>query len=319
MQAIGRRQAMRYRLHVNHLTRRLPPGSCVVAAHCGVQDSGPRSGLISLAARVSACSGDAWCDSRLVQTYCPRAAVHLLPAADLAVFTIGRLPSDPAARQAIEDDADRICRVLDGRVGRTQDLPPRLGDRLRAATASGRLLVRWDARSVRIRECARQALEPADAAIELARRHLHHYGPTTSELFARWAAVPQADARATWSRLAASLHAVRLSGVLAWILDEDADLLTSAPEPTGVRFLPAEEMRLFEMPHIGRVVPPYADTFHPHALVVDGEVVGSWGRRGGRFSVRCAGSVAVPSLESAVAQIPIPGRRTSLRLEGPVA
>lgn len=317
MQMVDGPQAIRYRMSVNHLTRRLAPGSHVEAAHCGVQDSGPRSGLISLAARVSACSADAWCDDRLVQTYSPRAAVHLLPAADLAIFTLGRLPSDPPARQAIEDDADRICRVLDGRVGRTQDLPPPLGDRLRAATASGRLVVRWDARSLRIRECVRPGVEPAEAALELARRHLHHYAPTTPERFARWAGLSPADARATWSRLGAPLLELRLDGVPAWILEQDADLLTSAPEPAGVRFLPAEEMRLFELPHTGRVAPSYADTFHPHALVVDGEIVGAWGRRGGRISVRCAGSVPAASLESEIAEIPIPGRRTSLRIEEP--
>lgn len=314
MQVIDRAQAIRYRLHVNHLTARLPAGAYDVAARCGLQDSWPRSGLISLAARVESCRADAWEDPRLVQTYSPRAAVHLLPAADLGVFTVGRLPADPAARRLIEDDAERICRALGGRARRTADLPESLCGRLRRATASGRLLVRWDARSLLIRECPRPGIEQRDAATELARRHLHHYGPTTPELFARWSGLAPPDARCMWSNLGTSLGPVSVGGSRAWILPDDAEILAGAPETTGVRFLPAEEMRLLEFAGTGKVRPPLADTFHPHGLLVHGVLVGAWGRRGGRITLRVPRSAPLPPLDAEVASIPISGRRTSLEI-----
>jgi hypothetical protein len=317
MQTIDRAQAIRYRLQVNHLSTRLPAGAYDIAAHCGLQDSCPRSGLISLAARVESCAADAWEDRRLVQTYCPRAAVHLLPTAALGVFTIGRLPLDPLVRKVIEDDAERICRALDGHTKRTTDLPPELPSRLRGATATGRLLVCWDARSLRVREQMRPAIDPWEAAIELARRHLHHYGPTTPALFARWSGRTPADARTVWRQLAAELSPVSVDGCRGWILHEDAECLAAAPPHIGMRLLPAEEMRLFEFAGTGRIAPPYADRFHPHALLVDGELTGAWGRRGGDFTVRGVDPANVAALESEIAAIPIPGRRTSLRIEEP--
>ncbi|MGI8868107.1 MAG: DNA glycosylase AlkZ-like family protein [Mycobacteriales bacterium] len=287
MQVIDRAQAIRYRLHVNHLTARLPAGAYDVAARCGLQDSWPRSGLISLAARVESCRADAWEDPRLVQTYSPRAAVHLLPADDLGVFTIGRLPADPAARRVIEDDAERICRALGGRARRTADLPPELRDGLRGATATGRIVIRWDARSLRIREHPQPAMDAREAAIELARRHLHHYGPTTPALFARWSGQSPADARGVWRHLAVELAPVSVEGSQAWILAADEECLGTAPAHIGVRLLPAEEMRLLEFAGTGQVRPPLADTFHPHGLLVDGVLAGAWAAAAGGSPSAC--------------------------------
>ncbi len=311
MLTVSRTQAIRYRLHANHLTARLPAGAYDEAARCALQDSWPRSGLVSLAARVTSCPPDAWCDPLLAQTYSPRAAVHLLPAADFDIFTVGRLPADPVARTAIEAEADQICRALGGRCGGTLDLPAELRPRLRAATASGRLLVRWDARSIRIRERPRPAIDPAGASAELARRHLHHYGPTTPEMFARWAGITPKDARTVWSRIGAELQDVRIADAPARILAADADLLAAPPRAAGLRFLPAEEMRLFEFPGTGRIQPPYADRFHPHALLVDGRTVGAWGRRGSRFTLVVGDPSGLP-LEAEVATIPVPGQPARL-------
>lgn len=68
--------------------------------------------LWGMHARVEACEPSAWQDSRLVQTYSPRAAVHVLPAGDFGVFTVGRLPRDSQARQVLEDLAEEVCRAL---------------------------------------------------------------------------------------------------------------------------------------------------------------------------------------------------------------
>src|SRR5215813_8481682 len=106
--------AVNYRLGVNHLSRRLPAGSYVEAAYVGLQDTAPRDALLGLHARVEACEPSAWHHPGLIQTYSPREAVYVLPVDDFGVFTVGRLPRDPEARQVLEDLAEEACAALDG-------------------------------------------------------------------------------------------------------------------------------------------------------------------------------------------------------------
>src|SRR5215471_21611285 len=111
---VSRMQAVNYRLVVNHLSTRLPPGSYVKAAYVGLQDTAPRDALLGLHARVTACEPSAWEHPRLIQAYSPRWAVYVLPRDDFGVFTVGRLPRDPSARQSLEDQAELVCRELAG-------------------------------------------------------------------------------------------------------------------------------------------------------------------------------------------------------------
>src|SRR5215510_5452171 len=111
---VSRMQAVNYRLVVNYLSTRLPPASYVDAAYVGLQDTAPRDALLGLHARVEACEPSALQHPGLIQTYSPRAAVNVLPADDFGVFTVGRLPRDPEARQRLEDLAEEACAALDG-------------------------------------------------------------------------------------------------------------------------------------------------------------------------------------------------------------
>lgn len=308
---------VRYRLFVNHLTERLGADEFVAAAQCALQDSAPRSGLISLHARLEDCPPSAWEHPSLAQTYSPRAAVHLLPRKDFGVFTIGRLPADPAVRQAIETDAQEICEVLGDGPVRAWQLPERLRGRLRAACASGRIEIRWDARSLRVSARARPEIEFCAASRELARRHLHFYGPTEPAGFAQWAGMSVPDARHVWAQLPDPLVEVDVAGRSAWVTRSDEELLVQAPAMRGVRFLPAEEMRL-----LGERQPPRYDTFHPHGLLVDGQLIGSWGRRGGVINALLDREIdcrARESIEAEAATIPIPGAAVTVRLTGRAA
>jgi hypothetical protein len=114
MMRVSRAQAVNYRLAVNNLSRRLPAGSYAEAAYAGLQDTAPRDALLGLHARVTACEPSAWEHPQLIQTYSPRAAVYVLPRDDFGVFTVGRLPRDPVARQDLEDRAERVCQELAG-------------------------------------------------------------------------------------------------------------------------------------------------------------------------------------------------------------
>jgi len=279
-----------WRLAAHHLSERLPAGSHVEAARFGLQDSAPRDALLGMHARIESCAPDAWQDPRLIQTYSPRAAVYLLPLEDFGVFTIGRLPLDPAARREIERAAEDVCRELNGREVRGS---PKAGRR--GACASGRIAVRWTTSAVYVREVPQPEADFDEAHNELCRRHIHAFGPTTPGAFAWWAGLPLPDARQVWTRLARELLPVDFCGQQAWILAEDESSLQSPPLP-DVRLLVAPDLRLLGQDRAGRFVgpglkrhTPAQDSFHPNGVLADGRVVGAWGRRGGRVRVKVAG------------------------------
>ncbi|HEY3561435.1 MAG TPA: crosslink repair DNA glycosylase YcaQ family protein, partial [Kribbella sp.] len=224
MRTVTREQAVAYRLNVNHLVDRLPPGSHEQAAYAGLQDTGPRDALLGLHARMAGCTPKDWEHPSLLQTYSPRAAVYVLPARDFGVFTLGRLPLDPAAVRRIDELADRVCEILDGRERRGAGIHG-----LRAACASGRIALRWDTTSLYAREVPRPAIDVPAARLELCRRHVHAFGPTTPQVFAWWSGLSPADARAVWNQLTGELLELDFDGVPAWILRTDEDRLRSAP------------------------------------------------------------------------------------------
>lgn len=319
MLSVTREQAVAYRLAVNNLGGRLPAGSYVDAAFVGLQDTAPRDALLGLHARVDACAPTAWEDPGLVQTYSPRAAVHLLPRRDLGVFTVGRLPLDPCARDRIERLASQVCARLDGRELRGALLP-----HLRPACASGRLVIRWTTSAVHVREVPRPDVDADAARLELCRRHVHAFGPTTPAAFAWWAGVTGRDARDTWALLADELMPVDLAGRRAWILAADEPAVRSAEPVRGVRLLVASDLRLLGQDRIGLFVgpglarhSPAQDSFHPNGLLVDGRVVGAWGRRGGRVDVNVTGSLpreVREAVEAEALSFPIPGAETTVRV-----
>ncbi|WP_020580107.1 DNA glycosylase AlkZ-like family protein [Actinopolymorpha alba] len=332
---VARDQLVAYRLLVNHLTVRLPVGAYAEAARFALQDSAPRSALLSLHARVDGCEPSAWSDPRLLQTYSPRAAVHVVPLADFGIFTIGRLPSDPETRQAIESAADQVCAALDGGEVRARDLPPHLGPSLRLGAASGRIALRWTTSALYAREIPAPAIDPEVARHELCRRHVQAFGPTTPAAFAWWAGLPKSDANEVWLALEKELLPVECGGEpswqSAWILAAAEPLMRSAPPMRGVRFLPGEEWGIFGKDRTGMFVgpgnngrSPLLDWYHPHGLVVDGTIVGTWGRRGGRVQVKLRRSLAEKvgtlaetraAIEAEGLSLPIPGARMAVEIQ----
>jgi hypothetical protein len=318
--AVTPQQAVAYRLAVNNLVTRLPPGEYVRAARYALQDSGPRDGLISLHGRVTDCEPSAWAAPGLAQVYSPRAAVHIVPFDDFGVFTRGRLPFDPARRQAIERAADDACRRLDGRELRQAALPGLERD----VSASGRIALRWTTSALYVREIRAPEVDLDEARLELCRRHIHALGPTTPAAFAWWSGLSPADARRTWTLLPDELVPVTVAGTSAWLLPADEQALRSPPPISGVRFLPAGDLRLFGQDRSGTLAgpgqwhkPPSTDTFHPHGLVHAGKIIGAWGRRGGRLHVRVPEPLADDVLAAAQAEaaaMPIPGYATTLEV-----
>ncbi|WP_166678062.1 DNA glycosylase AlkZ-like family protein [Kribbella kalugense] len=318
MRIVTREQVIAYRLHVNHLTRRLPAGLHEQAAYAGLQDTAPRDALLGLHARMSECTPSDWEHPSLIQTYSPRAAVYVLPARDFGVFTLGRLPLDPAAAERIEVLAEQVCETLGGRERRGAGVHG-----LREACASGRIAVRWDTTSLWAREVPKPSIEVADARLELCRRHLHYFGPTTPKAFSWWSGLSPADAKAVWSSLADELLEVDFDGVPGWILRTDEECLRSVPSPRGVRLLVASDLRLFGRDRDARFIAPglraltpVADSFHPNGLMVDGRIVGAWGRKGGRVDVVLSDTLSTTqydALEAEVACLPVRDASLSVR------
>jgi DNA glycosylase AlkZ-like len=309
---VSRAQAVNFRLIVNNLSGRLPAGSYAEAAYVGLQDTAPRDALLGLHARVTDCEPSAWEHPRLIQTYSPRRAVYVLPKDDFGVFTIGRLPRDPVARRALEDRAERACRELATQPRPAPGLPGH-----RDVCATGRFAVRWTTSTVHVWEHPRPAIDPETARIELCRRHVHAFGPTTPAAFAWWAGVSPRDAKRSFDVLAPELMPVDYDGHPSWILSADSSAIAAAQPMRGVRFLVASDLRLFGQDETGLFVgpglrqhTPLHDTYHPNGLVIDGSIAGTWGRRGGRVTVKVFGplsAAARSAIRDEAGSMPIPG------------
>jgi hypothetical protein len=292
-------RARRHRLRASHADRRLPPGSYADAARGGLQDSAPRAALVGLHARVEDVPGDAWEHPDLVQIWF-RGADYVVPRADVGVFTRGALPRHRPWADALDALGDAIAVAAAGS-DRTPSrvVQSRLRTRapVRLSSPSGRVHIRWDARLTEIVIADRPAIDVAAARRELARRFLHVHGPAGPRHLARWAGLTAADAEATWHQLEddGELAPVAFGGRQRWLLRDDVDPLLDGGRPTGVRLLPQGD----EVLHMGDDGSPPPPTIRPRPaegittrlinsltgrIVLDGDVVGAWGRVRGAFT-----------------------------------
>jgi hypothetical protein len=293
-EAVTRGQVLGYRLRANHLDQRLAREEVDEAAYVGLQDSVPRSALLSLHARVEDVDFDAWNDPNLVQVWGPRGSVYVIPKSDFAVFTLGRLPRNADQRRAIEEDAQRIRDLLD--VSDRPGLDTVTGGsvrRFREAAATGTIRIRWDGSSIEV-----WAAEPPDADVEacrleLARRYLHALAPSSSSHFATWAGIEREEATDTWTALQDELVDVRVRGSSRQALAESAGSLIGDDEtPDTTRLLPPGDPYLLARDREA-VVP---DERHrsqlwpqgnvpPGGLLVEGELAGTWRRQLHSFTI----------------------------------
>ncbi len=284
----------------------------------------PRAALLSLHARVDGVPATVLDHDALVQVWGPRHQVHVVARHDLAVFTLGRLPTTPSALARAEDLARRLgeqvgpeADVPYGEAGRVLGVDP---NALRYAAPTGTLLLRWDgARQPTIRVVPPPDADPGDARRELVRRHLRVTGPSTPDAFARWAAVPKRQAHTTFAELADELASVRTAIGPGWILAEDrADLLAPAGRDDGVRLLPSGDAYWLLHDDARRLLvddPDLRDRLWtprvwPGALLVAGEVVGTWRRAAQRVTVepwRRLTPSERDAVEAEASTLPLPG------------
>jgi hypothetical protein len=143
-----------YRLSVTHLDRRLGGREHEAAAFGGLQDSIPRSGVLSLHARMHAVEPDSWEHRRLAQVWF-RLADYIVPRSHLGVFTLGAAPRDRKRRAVLEQLADAVVDALDGRslaYGELLAACPAVPDSnsLCPLAVTGKLHIRWDASKITV-------------------------------------------------------------------------------------------------------------------------------------------------------------------------
>ncbi|MER8090680.1 winged helix DNA-binding domain-containing protein [Streptomyces sp. NPDC094048] len=213
-----------------------------------------------------------WTQRTLVKTHGPRGTVHLLPMAELPLWTgalsavpTGRSPFPPDVRMTPERTEAVIEAIADALTGREltvdelseavvertgawagdrvmpafQDMWPRWRQVTHLAAHRGALCFAPDrGRRVTYTRPDVVPLDGPEALAGLVRRYLHAYGPATPQHFAKWLAAPGRWAADLFAGMAArgEIEEVRYEGGPAWLVAGDTDFPS---EPVrGVRLLP---------------------------------------------------------------------------------
>jgi len=232
-----------------------------------------------------------WEDSSLVQLWGPRFSTYVVAERDRGIFTLGRLPEDGPKRRYGEAITARLEAFLDGRrmgageAGRALDVNP---NAFRYGAPTGRILIRWDgARQPTVWIVPAPQIDPHAARLELARRYLHVFGPTTPASFAEWAGIAPAAGRMAFEALGGSLVPVRTAIGEGWVLAPDEPALRAPQNLAGpARFLPSGDTlyllqgadRELVVPDAARRGDLWTSRVWPGALLVKGEIVGTWRR-----------------------------------------
>lgn len=334
---LTREQVIAFRQRAGFLERRLEAGASSLrrAAWAGLQDSMPRAALMSIHARVEGAHPEIWDDRSLVQLWGPRYSVYVVARRDLPYFSLGRLPDAARGRERAERLAATLSEVLASKpkitydeVGTSLGVNPNM---LRYAAATGTVLIRWEgARASWIWTVPRPRIEPEKARLELARRHLHIFGPTTARSFAAWAGIGSRQAVDTYEALAGELVTVRTPIGEGFVLSSDeAAIRDRGLEPAPARLLPSGDNYLLLQGGDRELVVPdpkeRADLWTPRVwpggLLVGGEVVGTWRRADNLLRLTTWRRLSAAEKEEVAreaAGLPLPqlGGRISLSFEG---
>ena len=288
----------------------------------------PRAALLSIYARVDETRPSTWEDPSLVQLWGPRYQAYVVAARDRVIFSLGRLPDDARSLRVAEDLALRLreflgdTRMTYGEAGRALGEHP---NRLRYAATTGTVVIRWEgARLPMIWSVPPPDVDPRDARLELARRYLHIFGPTTFAAFARWAGIAPRAGVAAFGALGKELMPVRTPLGDAWILTRDEATFRAAPGPVApARLLPSGDAyfllqgadRELLVPDSARRRELWTTRVWPGGLLVEGEIVGTWRRAQGSVTVRPwrrLARAARDAVEAEVKSFPLPGVRGAI-------
>ena len=329
---VSRPQILAFRRRAGALDERLAPGpdSLQQAAWAGLQDSMPRAAVLSIHARVAGAEPLVWEHESFVQLWGPRYQVYVVAKRDLAVFSLGRLPDDEKGRRRAQDAAARLRAHHDGTAMTYGDVGRALGvhhNSLRYATTTGTILIRWDgARQPAIWVVPPPEVDPLAARLELARRYLHVFGPSTPPAFSRWAGISAKAAAAAFASLRPALTAVRTPIGEADILTSDEPLLRADPGPAApARLLPSGdayyllwgEERALLVPQADRRGELWTPRVWPGAILLDGEIRGVWRRAHDIVTIQTwdrFSRAERAAVETEAAGLPLPGIERGIRV-----
>lgn len=327
MVELSRAQIVQHRLAAGMLDGpRRPIGAASLrkAAWVGLQDSSPRAALLSIHARVTGAGPESWRHPSLVQLWGPRHSDYVVAAKDLAVFSLGRMREDERGKVRAQQTADRLEKALGGRRMRFGDAAREMGvpaNSLRYAAATGRVLLHWDgAHQPEVWVVPAPQVGVKEARVELARRFLHVFGPSTSAAFQKWAGVRPGEAAAAFAGLTKELTAVRTPIGDGWVLAADLDGFRGKVEMGGgaVRLLPSGDAfflawgaeRELLVADSKRRAELWTSRVWPGALLVDGEIAGVWRRAAAEVSIeawRGFSRAEREAVEVEARSLPIPG------------
>ena len=321
---LTREQILAFRRRVGGLEQRAPasPDALRRAAWAGLQDSMPRAALLSLHARIEDVGPSTWEDPALAQLWGPRFSTYVVPARDFALFSLGRHPESAKGRERAERVAAQLHAALGGTRMTDRDVAAALGvhsNLFRYAATTGTVAIRWEgARAPVVWTVPAPDIAPAEARRELARRYLHVFGPATAEGFGEWAGVKPSPAAAAFAALEGEILAVRTPLGEAWLLPEDEPAMRAETTATPTRLLPSGDAywllagaeRALLVPDAERRARLWTPRVWPGALLVDGEIRGTWRRA--QHTVRVEtwerlSPAARAAVEAEAATLPIPG------------
>jgi hypothetical protein len=244
--------------------------------------------------------------------------VYVVATADHAIFTLGRFPDDERGRRRAEETAARLHAILAGR--RITDREVGLGNRIRYATTTGTVRIRWEgARAPLVWTVPTPRIEPLEARRALAGRYLHVYGPTTPGAFATWAGIGAREAAAAFDSLANGLAQVRTPIGDGWILARDEpDFREAAGPPAPARLLPSGDAyyllqgadRELLVPDTAQRAALWTSRVWPGAVLVDGEIAGTWRRAQAKLDIepwRGLSRREREAVEAEAQSLPLPG------------
>jgi hypothetical protein len=197
------------------------------------------------------------------------------------------------------------------------------------AAPTGTVAIRWNgARAPIVWTVAAPDVDPADAQRELARRYLHVFGPTNAGAFARWAGISRGAGVATFASLEESLVPVRSPLGDEWLLASDEQAVRDA-EPQAAapaRLLPSGDAyflldgaeRTLLVPDPDQRSRLWTSRVWPGALLVDGEVCGTWRRAQRTVRIETFAPLspaAREAVEAEAASLPLPGLEGSIVVE----
>ena len=283
----------------------------------------PRAALLSIHARVERTRPSTWEDASLVQIWGPRYNVFVVPARDLAIFTLGRYPDDVKGARRAEDLATRLRALLGesrrtyGEAGHALGVHP---NSLAYASPTGTVMIRWEgARQPTVWTVPRPAAEPLEARLELARRYLRIYGPASAAAFGQWSGVGPRYAEVVFEALRKSLTPVKTPIGEAWILTRDEPDFSQTSGPVApARLLPSGDSyillygadRELLVPEASRRSELWTPRVWPGGLVVNGELAGTWRRANAAMAVhpwRPLSRADREAVEAEANSLPLPG------------